>query len=141
MFRIFSKSVSPKTLVLVLLEEALIALALICAVRIRFWDNTPGFNAYTTLPDFAVQLIVFVAALQMCFYYGDLYNLRHTQLRNERLMAIAQSLGAGCLLLGILYYVFPSLLLGRGVFFISVALVAPNRWPARSLRNWQKGAI
>jgi sugar transferase (PEP-CTERM system associated) len=122
-FRIFSKYVSPKTLVLVLLEGGLIALALVCAVRIRFWDSTPGFNAYTTLPDFGVQVIVFVATLQTCFYYGDLYNLRHTQVRNERMMALAQSLGASCLLLGILYYVFPSLLLGRGVFFISMALV------------------
>jgi FlaA1/EpsC-like NDP-sugar epimerase len=122
-FRIFSKYVSPKTLVLVLLEGGLIALALICAVRIRFWDSTPGFNAYIGLPVFGVQVIVFVATLQMCFYYADLYNLKHTQLRNERLMALAQSLGASCLLLGILYYVFPSLLLGRGVFFISMALV------------------
>jgi sugar transferase (PEP-CTERM system associated) len=122
-FRIFSKFVSPKSLVLVLLEGALIALALVCAVRIRFWDSTPGFNAYTALPEFGVQAIVFVATLQMCFYYGDLYNLKHTHLRNERLMALAQSLGASCLLLGILYFVFPSLLLGRGVFFISMALV------------------
>jgi sugar transferase (PEP-CTERM system associated) len=122
-FRIFSKFVSPKSLVLVLLEGALIMLALVCAVRIRFWNSEQLFSAYTTLPDFAVQAIVFVATLQMCFYYGDLYNLRHTHVRNERLMALAQSLGAGCLLLGSLYYVFPSLLLGRGVFFISMALV------------------
>lgn len=81
-------------------ETALIALALICAVRIRFWDSTPGFSAYTTLPDFGVLLIVFVATLQMCFYYGDLYNLRHTQLRNERLMAVAQSLGGGLPVIG-----------------------------------------
>jgi sugar transferase (PEP-CTERM system associated) len=121
--RIFSKYVSPKTLVLVFLEGGLIVLALICAVRIRFWDSTPGFSAYTSLPDFGIQAIVFAGTLQMCFYYGDLYNLKHTQLRNERLMALAQSLGVGCLLLGILYYVFPSLLLGRGVFFISMALV------------------
>jgi sugar transferase (PEP-CTERM system associated) len=122
-FRIFSKYVSPKTFVLVLLEGGLIALALVCAVRIRFWDSTQGFSAYTVLPEFGVQAIVFVATLQMCFYYADLYNLKHTQLRNEMLMAVAQSLGAGCLLLGVLYYVFPSLLLGRGVFFISMALV------------------
>ena len=123
MFRIFSKFVSPKSLVLVLLEGALIMLALVCAVRIRFWNSQPLFSAYTALPDFAVQGIVFVATLQMCFYYGDLYNLRHTQVRNERMVAVAQALGAGCLLLGTLYYVFPSLLLGRGVFFISMALV------------------
>jgi len=122
-FRIFSKFVSPKSLVLVLLEGALIMLALVCAVRIRFWNSQPLFSAYTALPDFAVQGIVFVATLQMCFYYGDLYNLRHTQVRNERMVAVAQALGAGCLLLGTLYYVFPSLLLGRGVFFISMALV------------------
>ena len=90
-------------MVLVLLEGVQIALALICAVRIRFWDSTPGFNAYTALPDFGMQAIVFVAALQLCFYYGDLYNLRSTHLRNERFMAVAQSLGAGCLLLGMLY--------------------------------------
>jgi len=122
-FRIFSKFVSPKSLVLVLLEGGLIALALICAVRIRFWDSAQGFNAYTALPDFGVQALVFVGTLQICFYYGDLYNLKQTQVRNERMMAVAQSLGASCLLLGILYYVFPSLLLGRGVFFISMALV------------------
>ncbi len=143
MFRIFSKYVSPKTLVLVLLEGGLIALALICAVRIRFWDSTQGFSSYTAFPEFGLQAIVFVATLQICFYYGDLYNLRHTHLRNERMMAVAQSLGASCLLLGVLYYVFPSLVLGRGVFFISMALVPAFIGVSRVGldRIWQAAAL
>jgi sugar transferase (PEP-CTERM system associated) len=123
MIRVFSKYISTKSLVLALLEGSLITLALVCAVRIRFWDNTASFEAYLSWPDFASQAIVFVATLQICFYYCDLYNLRTRQRRNETMMAVAQSLGAGCLLLGILYFVFPGLVLGRGVFFITMVLV------------------
>jgi sugar transferase (PEP-CTERM system associated) len=42
----------------------------------------------------------------------------------ERVLRIEQSLGAASLLLGLLYYLFPGLLLGRGVFIIGMILVA-----------------
>jgi sugar transferase (PEP-CTERM system associated) len=106
-----------------LLEGVLITLALLCAVRIRFWDSASGFEAYTSLPDFAWQGLVFVATLQVCFYYCDFYRPSAIRSRNEQLIAIGQSLGSGCLLLGTVYFVFPTLLLGRGIFFISIALV------------------
>jgi sugar transferase (PEP-CTERM system associated) len=75
------------------------------------------------LPNFTIQAIVFVAALQICFYYCDLYTPSALRGRHEQLMAIGQSVGAGCMLLGIVYFIFPALLLSRGVFFISLMLV------------------
>ncbi len=123
MVRILNQYVSPKSIALMLLEGALMTLALVCAVGIRFWDNGPGFSDYVALPDFAWQAIVFVATLQVCFYYCDLYRPGAIRGRNEQWVAIGQSLGSGCLLLGIVYFIFPTLLLGRGIFFISVALV------------------
>src|ERR1039458_2918874 len=123
MVRILNQYVSPKGIVLMLLEGVLITLALLCAVRIRFWDSASGFEAYTSLPDFAWQGLVFVATLQVCFYYCDFYRPSAIRSRNEQLIAIGQSLGSGCLLLGTVYFVFPTLLLGRGIFFISIALV------------------
>src|ERR1035438_10712763 len=44
--------------------------------------------------------------------------------RHEQLISLGQSLGAGSLVLGLVYFVFPDLLIGRGVFFISTLLVA-----------------
>lgn len=123
MVRILNQYVSPKSIVLMLLEGGIITLALVCAVRIRFWGNESGFEAYVTQPEFVWQALVFAATLQVCFYYCDLYQMGGIRRRNEQLIAFGQSLGSGCLLLGILYFIFPSLLLGRGIFFVSMALV------------------
>ena len=143
MVRIFNQYVSLKGIVMLLLEGGLIMLALLCAVRIRFWGSAPGFDAYVSLPDFAWQSLVFVATLLLCFYYCDLYRLNTIQGRNDQLIAIGQSLGAGSLLLGIVYFIFPSLLLGRGIFFISVSLVPAFITLSRKAldRIWRAAAL
>ena len=123
MIRLFSRYISPKSLVLLLLESGLITVALLVAVWIRFWNDSSGMDAYITLPSFTVQAAVFVLSLLLCFYYCDLYTPAAIRSRYEQVIAVAQSVGAGCLLLAVLYFVFPTLLLGRGVFFIGVGLV------------------
>jgi sugar transferase (PEP-CTERM system associated) len=142
MVRIFNQYVSPKNIVLMLLEAGFITLALLCAVRIRFWGSAPGFEAYVAMPEFTWQALVFVATLQVCFYYCDLYRPTAIRGRNKQWMALGQSLGSGCMLLGILYFIFPSLLLGRGIFFISVALVPAFVTVSRVAldRVWQAAA-
>lgn len=123
MIRLFNRYISAKSVTLAAFEAGLIALALFSAVGIRFWANSDEFQSYIALPDFGLQLAVFVATFQMCFYYCDLYNLSAMHARSEQVIALGQSLGSGCLLLGIVYFLFPSLLLGRGIFFISIILV------------------
>jgi len=122
MIRVFNQYISPKSIVLLLLEGALITLALFCGVWIRFWDSNADLAAYLST-NFTLQAAFFVIVLQVCFYYCDLYTLSAIRGRHDQMIAIGQSVGAGTLLLGILYFVFPSLLPGRGVFFISVTLV------------------
>ena len=97
MIRIFSQYVSPKSVLLIVLEAALMVLALFCAVRVRFWNNPLEFESYTQLPDFAWQGLVFAGIFQICFYYSDLYDLSAIRHRNEQLVSLGQSLGAGCL--------------------------------------------
>jgi sugar transferase (PEP-CTERM system associated) len=60
----------------------------------------------------------------------------------DQLLALGQSIGSGCLLLGILYFIFPNLLIGRGVFFISVGLVTGIILLNRTVldRVWQMAA-
>jgi sugar transferase (PEP-CTERM system associated) len=123
MIQVFHQYVSLKNVLLMLLESALIALALVCGVRIRFWGSAEGFSAYITLPEFTLQALAFVVTLQVCFYYCQLYNASAIRNRSDQWVALGQSLGSGCLLLGVVYFIFPALLLGRGIFFISLALV------------------
>jgi sugar transferase (PEP-CTERM system associated) len=143
MIRVFNQYISPKALMLMLVEGGLIALALVCAVRIRFWNSAAGFGEYIVLPDFLWQALVFVATLQVCFYYCDLYNLNAIRDRSEQWIAVGQSIGSGCLLLGLVYFIFPGLLLGRGIFFISVVLVPVFIGSSRVVLDhiWQSAAL
>src|SRR5262252_4182368 len=90
MIQVFNQYVSPKNVLLMLLESCLIALALLCGVRIRFWNSLDDFAAYITLPEFALQALVFVTTLQVCFYYCQLYNANAIRSRNEQWIALSQ---------------------------------------------------
>jgi sugar transferase (PEP-CTERM system associated) len=122
MIRVFNQYISPKNIFRVLLESGAIASALLCGTRIRFWNSASGFASYVETPDFLTQAVAFVAVLQICFYYSDLYGAP-TIRRQEQVILLGHSLGVGCLLLGVLYFIFPNLLIGRGIWLISVVLV------------------
>jgi sugar transferase (PEP-CTERM system associated) len=122
--RVFNQFVSPKSLLLVSLETILIALALVAGIKLRYFNSPSEFSQYTQLPDFALQSAIFVLMFQVCFYYCDFYNPVLIRNRSQQMMSLLQSMGAACLLLGLMYYIFPELLIGRGVLLISVVLVA-----------------
>jgi sugar transferase (PEP-CTERM system associated) len=123
MVRVFSQYVSVKSLLLILLEGTIMIAALVCGAKLRFWKSPTEFGEYTQLPDFGWQVLLFVLVFLTCFYYGNLYDLSSIRQRHERWIFLGQSLGAGCLVLGLLYYALPGLLIGRGVFFISTSLL------------------
>jgi sugar transferase (PEP-CTERM system associated) len=123
MIRIFNQYVSAKSFLLMIVEALLIVLSLICAVKLRFWNNPAEFDLYMTFPDFAGQAAIVVFVCVACFYYNDLYDLSTGYSAVERVLRVEQSLGAASLLLGLLYFLFPSLLLSRGVFIIGMLLV------------------
>ena len=123
MFRIFSQYVSAKSLLLMMVEGLLIVLSLICAAKLRFWNSPAEFGFYVALPDFAIQSAIVVAVCLTCFYYNDLYDLSAGSSSLDEVLRVEQSLGAASLLLGLLYFLFPSLLLSRGVFIIGMILV------------------
>jgi len=124
MLRIFSQYVSLKSLLLMLVEAVLILLALISAVKLRFWNSPTETAAYLAFPDFAVQSAIVIAVCMACLYYNDLYDLSAAYNAMERVLRVQQSFGAACLLLGLLYFLFPSLLLSRGIFLLAMVLAA-----------------
>jgi sugar transferase (PEP-CTERM system associated) len=136
MIRLFSQYVSPKSLLLVGLEAVLIAFSLLFAVRLRFWNDAVEFQSYTDLPHFAWQSLAVVVIYQICFYFNDLYDIQPIDTRDDQVLRVGQSLGAASL--GVLYYLIPSLLVGRGVFFLNMVLTGSFILLTRSLldRVW-----
>jgi sugar transferase (PEP-CTERM system associated) len=139
MIRIFNQYVSGKSFLLMAVEALMIVLSLICAVKLRFWNNPVESELYLTFPDFAGQAAIVVFVCVACFYYNDLYDLSSGYSAVDRVLRIEQSLGAASLLLGLLYFMVPGLLLGRGVFIIGMVLVTALIIMSRNLldKAWQ----
>src|SRR5215475_6672715 len=100
MFRIFNQYVSAKTVLLMIVESVLIVLSLICAAKLRFWNNPAELANYVAYPDFFVQSTIVVVVCMACFYYNDLYDVKTGYGSVERVLRVEQSIGAASLLLG-----------------------------------------
>jgi sugar transferase (PEP-CTERM system associated) len=139
MLRIFNQYVSAKSVLLMLLESLLIFTSLLCAARLRFWNSPEELAIYLAFPDFAMQSGIVIAVCMTCFYFNDLYNLSALSGPLDSILRIQQSLGTASLLLGLFYFLFPNMLLSRGVFLIGMVLVAAFLVLSRKLLDtaWQ----
>jgi len=72
----------------------------------------------------AVKILLVSAAFMICMYYFDLYDSSILSNRREVLSRLVGVLGTVCVVLAVLYYLYPPLELGRGIFAIGFILVA-----------------
>jgi sugar transferase (PEP-CTERM system associated) len=136
MIRVFSQDVSVKSLLLLAAESGVIVVSLVLGAWLRFWDDPGQFSLYANSGGFLLQIFTVLVVLETCCYYNDLYDLSIVRPRGELILSLAQALGAGCLLLGLLYFLFPGLLVGRGVLFIALALIVVFVGAMRSGVDW-----
>lgn len=69
-----------------------------------------------------LKALLVAAVAQTCLYYADLYSIRGTD-RRDLFVKSAQALGAASFILAALYFWFPGLVIGRGVFAIAAIMV------------------
>lgn len=70
-----------------------------------------------------LKIVIISAVFVTCMYYFDFYDSLILRNLRELLTRLIQVLGTVCILLAILYYVYPTLELGRGILAIGVSLV------------------
>jgi sugar transferase (PEP-CTERM system associated) len=120
MAKILMRRVSWRLILLIACESALVIEAIVFAAWLRLrdgaWDLLANGNGLW-------KAAVIAGVCQLCLYYSDLYDLRVASDRRELVVRALQSLGASSLILAVIYYLFPDLVLGRGVFFIAAAFV------------------
>jgi sugar transferase (PEP-CTERM system associated) len=109
---------TPRAVLLVVMEHALVLVAVVVAAALRL-----GYSE--VLFDFGLlwRGVLIATVLQISLHYGDLYDLRTVRDRRDLVIRLLQALGATSVVLAVLYYWVPSLIIGRGVFVVASVLI------------------
>ncbi|MEP6783304.1 MAG: sugar transferase, partial [Acidobacteriota bacterium] len=69
-----------------------------------------------------LRVLLIVLVCQLCLHYSDLYDLGTITTRGEFFRRLLSALGATSLILGLAYWLFPLLVLEKGVFLLASAI-------------------
>jgi sugar transferase (PEP-CTERM system associated) len=109
-----------RTLALVILETAVILLTVLVAAWLRLRDDAWDVFVFD---NGIYKALLITGVTQACLYFCDLYDLRTTADRREFFIRIIQALAAASFTLAAVYFWFPDLMIGRGVFLIAAVLI------------------
>jgi sugar transferase (PEP-CTERM system associated) len=136
MVSVFERYVAVRGILLALQESLLIALGVICAAKIRFWNDSAGFESHIRFPEFALQILLVVAVFHVSFQYGGLYDLAMSRRRQREWLAFGTCIAAACVFLMLVYFAFPAHLIGPDIFLPSVALISAFVLLSRATLNY-----
>ena len=118
--RIGGQTVPKRLLLLVLIDSISIAIALSGAMYFR--SSEAGWAAdfsFLTVVRFALVILV----CELTLYFNDLYVFEVVRRRSSLVTHLVNALGITCLILALLYYVAPSLQLGRGITLFAAPVI------------------
>ena len=134
MARLFKQRVTWRAVALIASETVFIAAAVLLATYIRL---APGTVTLAELP----KALLIALVCQLCLYYAELYDFRVLADRRELFIRLLQALGSTALVLALLYFWFPVLVIGRGVFVLSALLVISAVAGWRVVFDWITGRL
>lgn len=114
------RSLTARHVTLFVIEDGLVLLALLAALGVRFGSD---FRAVLMEPGQWFRIGAVVVVTQLAFYYHDLYELTVLNSRRELFIRLLQALGVTSIVLALVYYLWPGLILGRGIFALFVAIL------------------
>jgi sugar transferase (PEP-CTERM system associated) len=130
--RILNKDVPLRNLLFVIGEGVLIYASVVLAAFLRFGNLQSSLFSTDLLSKALVIMVVSQASL----YFNELYNLKVTDTYLELGLRLTKAIGIASIALAVIYYVLPSLLVGRGIFFISLLFVVILIVSWRYVYNW-----
>lgn len=105
---------------LVVVECLLIVSAVVGAAYVRLGEAM----WFVMLNEYGFYKALLLAGIsQVCLYYADLYDLRRVADTRELFTRLLEALGAASFILAAVYFWFPDVIIGRGVFLIAALLV------------------
>lgn len=118
--KIFNIYIPLRKLAFFILESLFIWGLVILAVYLRFLGDSSGLGEFH---DIILKSFLIVIVGQISLYYFDLYNQINFLKTIETIARLFQALSVASIILACLYYLFPQLLIGRGIFFILLTMM------------------
>ncbi|MGH9173524.1 MAG: nucleoside-diphosphate sugar epimerase/dehydratase, partial [Vicinamibacterales bacterium] len=138
MIRLLMHRLTGRSTALVGLETMLIVSAVVVAAYVRLGDAAWGIM----LSQSGVGKTLLIAGVcQVCLYYAELYDLSTVSDRYELFVRIVQALGCASFILAALYFWFPALIVGRGVFMFAALLIITLVIGWRLAFGWVSGRV
>jgi sugar transferase (PEP-CTERM system associated) len=110
-----------RTIFLGVSEACLVAVAFLVATVL--WFGAQDATVVLSYEQGFFKILVVAAVFITCMYYFDLYDSSILSNRREVLIRLAQVPGTMCILLAVVYYLYPPLKLGRGIILIGLLFV------------------
>jgi sugar transferase (PEP-CTERM system associated) len=116
LIRFLHTYIPTRTLLLGISEACLISLALVVSALARLGAGEAG--VMLTYQYGSLKILFVAVAFLTCMYYFDLYDSAIVSNRREALVRLIQVMGVAYIVLGLLYYLYPPVKLGRGIFHL-----------------------
>ncbi len=109
-----------RSFALLIFESWMTCLCGLAALYIRFSNEavavlTEGYGW--------LKILLLMVVVQGSFYISDLYDFRMIRNRTTLYLRIFQAIGMAAITLAVIFYALPQLMLGRGVFLVSLILM------------------
>jgi sugar transferase (PEP-CTERM system associated) len=125
-----------RTLCLLIFESTLTFMCGIVAVYIRFASEA---REVLVSGKGLLKILLMIVVAQASFFLFDLYEFREVRKRGAVYIRTLQALGLTSIVLAAIFYAFPQMILGRGVFLISLLLILSTMILWRFFVTWLLG--
>ncbi|MBT8358782.1 MAG: TIGR03013 family PEP-CTERM/XrtA system glycosyltransferase [Deltaproteobacteria bacterium] len=115
MLRFFKQYYPIRNIFFVIGEGFFIYISVLAATWMLF---NPESFAFNNLFSRKASLIAFVCMI--CLYFNDVYDLQITNSYFELGIRLFQALGASSIILACVYFLFQEMIIGKGIFFITI---------------------
>jgi len=122
LFRLLNAHFPKRTVILGISEACLVVLAFVTATIARLGPDDARVLLHYEQGFLKISIVS--ATFITCMYYFDLYDTSIINNQREVTTRFLQVLGTVSIVLAFLYYVYPPLQLGRGIFLVGLLLVA-----------------
>ena len=120
MIRLFKQYISKRKLVYIIGEGTLIFLAVIFATYIYLGR---GIGFISTLGLIWPKVFLITVITQLSLYFSDLYEFNKIDTIIDIGSRLIQAIGVTSIVLAIIYYLWPELVIGKWIFFISLIVL------------------
>ena len=116
MLKLFGRFVILRNLLFFIVENLFILGVVLLAISIR---HSFLSNFMFSLEDYFGKAFLISVVFQLCLYYNDLYVMDEEIKGRKLILRLTQSLGIGCVILIVIYYIYSPASIGRISLFTS----------------------